>query len=532
MGPSPYGDEGAGNVATTSSDARNAQRGDQPAQIGRRVLRLRTERGLTQRELAEPAYTPAYVSTLESGKVRPSEAALRHLAERLGVDYEELATGRPAHVAAELRLRLTDARRALATGAPEDAAALFRSLHTEAVEQDLPPEQAAALLGLADCLLESGELTEARTHFAAVERLLSHEPLPHRVPAIRGRATAHLLAGELRYACYLLESTLDELNASGLHDPDALLLLYTASIAPYMDMGAHARAAHAAELALALAPGVSDPALVASMHRGVARTLIAAGRITEADASLAKAQELYQQLHIRTELAHCHWMRGYVHAQDGDLDRAERELRTAHDMLASKRAALFTEQVAVELADVLRRRGRTEEARGLLHPLLTSEDRDDETDQGGRAPEGTAGTTGGTQGRATGEANGAGTGGALHAGRGAVHAGGAHRLLGLIAEDDGDAEAAERHYRAALALLHRTSAAGDLADLCRLLGDLLRRTGRVEDALDTYRTGLGHRAAPGTTTLGPAPAAPPMGDLPAPPRHRDPPGHASPADSV
>ncbi|KOG57569.1 hypothetical protein ADK38_42965 [Streptomyces varsoviensis] len=98
----------------------------------------------------------------------------------------------------------------------------------------------------------------------------------------------------------------------------------------------------------------------------------------------------------------------------------------------------------------------------------------------------------------------------LNADRGAVHAGGAHRLLGLIAEDRGDTERAEEHYCAALSLLERTGAAGDLADLCRLLGDLLRRTGRVEAALDAYRTGLGHRAAPGTTTLGPAPAEPPV----------------------
>ncbi|MET9544872.1 helix-turn-helix transcriptional regulator [Streptomyces sp. NPDC006627] len=469
--------------ATVAQDSSEGVRPDDPAEIGRRVLRLRGERGLTQRQLAEPAYTPAYVSTLESGKVRPSETALRHLAERLGVSYEELATGRPAELAAGLRLRLTDARRALATGAPEDAAVLFRALREEAVAHALAEEQAAALLGLGDCLLESGELTDARDCFAAAERLLADEPLPRRVPAIRGRATAHLLTGELRYACYLLESTLDELDAAGLHDPEALLLLYTASIAPYMDMGAHARAAHAAELALALAPRVSDPALVAGMHRGVARTLIAEGRIAEADASLAKAQELYRQLHIRTELAHCHWMRGYVHAQDGDLEQAERELRAARSILASKRAALFTEQVEVELADVLRRRGRAAEAQALLRPLLTSAD----------------------------ERDGAGEGtGVLGAGRGAVHAGGAHRLLGLIAEERGDTEAAEEHYCAALSLLERSSAAGDLADLCRLLGDLLRRTGRVEAAMDAYRTGLGHRAAPGTTTLGPAPATPPM----------------------
>lgn len=455
---------------------------DDPVVIGRRVLRLRTELGLTQRQLAEPAYTPAYVSTLESGKVRPSEAALRYLSGRLGVTPEELATGRPARLAAELRLRLTDARRALAVGAPEDAAALFRALCAEAVEHALPGEQAAALLGLGDCLLESGELDDAHECFASVERLLADEPLPRRVPAIRGRATAHRLTGELRYACYLLETALDQLNASGLHDPDALLLLYTASIAPYMDMGAHERGAHAAELALALSPRVDDPALLAGMHRGVARTFIAQGRIAEADASLAKAQDLYRQLHIRTELAHCHWMRGYVHAQDGDLERAESELRTAHDMLTSKRAALFAEQVEVELADVLRRRSKVGEAEALLRPLLAA----------------------GTQTTETTEAP------AFRAGRGAVHVGAAHRLLGLIAEECGDTEAAEEHYRTALPLLERAGAAGDVAGLCCLLGDLLRRTGRTEAALDAYRTGLAHRATPGTTTLGSAPAPPLM----------------------
>jgi tetratricopeptide (TPR) repeat protein len=237
-----------------------------------------------------------------------------------------------------------------------------------------------------------------------------------------------------------------------------------------MDMGAHARAAQAAEFALALAPQVQDPALVARMHRSVARTMIAEGRITEADASLAKAAELYRQLQIRTELANCHWMRGYLYAQNGELERAEGELREAQAMLSAKRAALYTSQVAVELADVLHRRGKSDEADGLLRQVL----------------------------------------GDLSSERGAIHAAAAHRLLGIIAEDSRDTEAAEEHYVRAMSLLERAGAAGDLADLCRLLGDLLRRTGRVEAALDAYRTGLGHRTAPGTTTLGPAPAQPPL----------------------
>lgn len=135
-------------------------------------------------------------------------------------------------------------------------------------------------------------------------------------------------------------------------------------------------------------------------------------------------------------------------------------------MLNVKRAALFTAQVEVELADVLRRLGRHGEASDLLSAFPELGDR-----------------------------------------HGAVHAGGAHRQLGLIAEERGDSETAEEHYVMALGLLERSGASGDPADLCRLLGDLLRRGGRTEAALDAYRTVRGHRSPPGATTLGPAPTA-------------------------
>ncbi|MFF9376093.1 tetratricopeptide repeat protein [Streptomyces griseoluteus] len=443
---------------------------DGPEVVGRRVQRLRAERGMTQKQLAEPAYTPAYISTVEAGRVRASDDALRHIADRLGVTYDELASGRPAGLVTALRLRLTGAQRLLADGRAEEAAERYAALLAEAEDHGLGHERAAALMGLGECALESGELRSAHDHFEQAEELLSGETLPVRVPAVRGRAVAHYLAGELRYAVYLLESALDELNRGGLHDPDALLHLYTAVIGPYMDMGAHARAAQAAEFALALAPRAADPALIARMHRSVARTLLAEGRHAEADASLAKAAGLYRQLRLRTELANCHWMRGYVHAQAGELDRAEEELRQALEMLAETRAALYRSQAAVELADVLHRRGRPAEAAALLDGVL----------------------------------------GDFSSERGAVHAAAAHRLLGIIAEDADETDSAEEHYVRALSLLERAGAAGDLADLCRLLGDLLRRTGRTEAALDAYRTGLGHRTAPGTTTLGPAPAGPPF----------------------
>ncbi|MYU22395.1 helix-turn-helix domain-containing protein [Streptomyces sp. SID8352] len=441
--------------------------------IGRRVQRLRAERGMTQRQLAEPAYTPAYISTLEAGRVRPSDEALRHLAERLGVGYDELATGRPARLATELRLRLTGAHHALASGDAALAAGEYAALLAEAEAHGLEEERAAALTGLGECALETGEPADARGYFERAEECLAGAPLPARVPALRGRAVAHQLAGELRYAVHLMESALDELNRGGLHDPDALLLLYSGVIGPYMDLGAHARAAEAAEFALALAPRAGDPALVARMHRSVAGTLLAEGRLAEADASLAKAAELYRELRLRTELANCHWMRGHVHARNGELARAEAELRRALEMLPTARPHHCRGRAAVELADVLRRDDRPEEAAELLRSVLD-----------GLSPR-----------------------------CGTPHAAGVHRLLGLLAEEAGDGGAAEEHYVRALGLLERggsASSAGELAFLCRLLGDLRRRAGRTEAAMDAYRTGLGHCMAPDETPLGPAPAPPPL----------------------
>src|ERR671932_2871849 len=85
--------------------------------IGQRLRRLRLEKGLSQRELAGPGVSYAYVSRIEGGQRRPSLRAVRVLARKLGVTAEYLETGsdiddteaRELHIAdAELALRLAD----------------------------------------------------------------------------------------------------------------------------------------------------------------------------------------------------------------------------------------------------------------------------------------------------------------------------------------------------------------------------------------------------------------------------------------
>src|SRR5437660_2869422 len=81
--------------------------------IAQRIRRLRLKRRLSQRQLAGPGVSYAYVSRIETGGRKPSLKAMRLLARRLGVSLEELETGRRVPAAADRELRVSDAELAL-----------------------------------------------------------------------------------------------------------------------------------------------------------------------------------------------------------------------------------------------------------------------------------------------------------------------------------------------------------------------------------------------------------------------------------
>ena len=64
-----------------------------PSALGERVRQLRIARGLTQTQLGQGRFSKEYVSQIERGRVRPTQAALDWLAERLGVSRQFLEAG-------------------------------------------------------------------------------------------------------------------------------------------------------------------------------------------------------------------------------------------------------------------------------------------------------------------------------------------------------------------------------------------------------------------------------------------------------
>src|SRR4029450_5341179 len=77
--------------------------------VGARLKRLRSERGLSQRDLSSPGVSYAYISRIEPGARTPSVKALRKLAQKLGVSVEYLETGRDIRDVDDRELRLADA---------------------------------------------------------------------------------------------------------------------------------------------------------------------------------------------------------------------------------------------------------------------------------------------------------------------------------------------------------------------------------------------------------------------------------------
>ena len=100
---------------------------DDPAAVGKRVFEAREAAGLSQRELAFPGCSAAYISRIERGERVPSLQVMRELARRTGVSEHALAFGREALDAA-VADRVRAAEAAEAGGDPAERASAYQSL--------------------------------------------------------------------------------------------------------------------------------------------------------------------------------------------------------------------------------------------------------------------------------------------------------------------------------------------------------------------------------------------------------------------
>ncbi|MFJ4903498.1 helix-turn-helix domain-containing protein [Streptomyces sp. NPDC088727] len=167
----------------------------QPA-FGSRLKKLRLARGLSQSALAGDGMSTGYLSRLESGGRQPTERAVAHLAERLGLqpsDFEEPSAGSLAHA-------ITLATSAFApTGAATTAEGLREAYAAESHESPALRWQALWLLARARRL--EGDFVGERAHLEELVRLGDEVALPElRVRGLTRLARCLRSFGEIQTA--------------------------------------------------------------------------------------------------------------------------------------------------------------------------------------------------------------------------------------------------------------------------------------------------------------------------------------------
>jgi tetratricopeptide (TPR) repeat protein len=409
--------------------------------IGERLRRLRRERGLSQRALASPGVSYAYISRIEAGTRQPSMKALRKLAVKLGVSPEYLETGNELAESERRELRLAEAELALRLGDGTKAESQLRELVAEAQATGDLASASRAQLALALAADERGEHAAAIAGFEAAFAFERPSPLVRLdVYATLGRAYGALGDNEQEIALY--QRCLDDLEEV----PDGrtaqtryrILLSYALSDAGDLD-----EAERVLRTALKDASREEDPYMRVRVFWSLARLAEMEGRSPAALRYARRAIALLEATEDHVHRARAHLLAAWIMNSTGNGAGAAEQLDHAEALFGQSASSDDLARVKVERAHSAAQTGNgpeavrhAQEAIDLLHgehaPIL-----------------GTAFT-------ALGE--------------------------GLALE--GDTDAADNAFRRGVDLLEETHRWREAYQACRAWAQLLREGGRQQEAID------------------------------------------------
>jgi transcriptional regulator with XRE-family HTH domain len=303
--------------------------------VGERLKRLRLERGLSQRELAAPGVSYAYISRIEAGTRQPSVKALRRLASKLGVSADYLETGSDLDAASARELRLGDLELAVRLGERDGAEAALEDALAEAVAAGDRHASLRARVALAQLALESGGYDRA---VYLLEAALEGEVF---APAERFDIYANLgrgyaMGGRPDRAVDLYERCMEGVAELG-GDP-ALEARYAALLSYALtDMGEVARAEDVVRQALARVQDTGDPYMRVRLYWSIARLAHSQARESVALENLRKAIALLQATEDTFHLARAHVLAAEIELGRANPDEAERHLKSADDLFGAGR---------------------------------------------------------------------------------------------------------------------------------------------------------------------------------------------------
>lgn len=337
--------------------------------IGERLRRVRKERGLSQRQLAEPGVSYAYISRIEAGSRRPSVTALRKLARKLGVSADYLESGVDVSERERRELKLVEAQLLLKLDG--DAAAAEHGLRELVDEANAAGDvtlaaRAHVTLGLA--LLERGDAAAAA---GELEPALGDEdpPFAAQPEPYVALARAYAAAGQAQKAVAFLERCLDEIsNRIARHPTYARFAVYLGNA--LADMGEPARARAALAKALDHADEMGDVMMRADLYRSQARLAAAENDHRAALDSLRRAVALLEVTEDTRQLGRGRVVLGAILTGDGQAEAALPHLELAEALLGLQPGVDGLGRLRTEQARAAVELGRADEACALAREAL------------------------------------------------------------------------------------------------------------------------------------------------------------------
>jgi transcriptional regulator with XRE-family HTH domain len=294
------------------------------ADVGARIRSLRTAKGLTQAQVAEPNYTKAYISMLESGRTRASMKALEHIAGVLGVKPADLLGGVAAPAAPQYQL--LEARRFIEQARAPEAIPIL-----EALEEGLGASD--QLVRLRYLAIGYNALGQPKLAFPLIERaqrmaeLLDDGEEQIRVKAVLASAYSRTYAYE--DAARLLRECIAACEDGTLTDPAFQFrrLVDLANTLTNMRQSKQALAAY--ERAIELSLQFSDRTTIGALYAGMAKTYQNDGDLEAAIVYNQKSLQVYEELGLLDQIACTLDNAAMLYAEYGNRERARECLARA-----------------------------------------------------------------------------------------------------------------------------------------------------------------------------------------------------------
>jgi tetratricopeptide (TPR) repeat protein len=329
---------------------------DDPALVGGRLKEAREAAGLSQRQLAFPGCSSAYISRIEAGMRTPSLQVLQLLGQRLGTSGEYLATGKPGVAAqddlivqAEFSLRFDDL---------ENAAGFFQKAMDETESDRI---RAQAYEGLGQIAFRKGEAKRTQDLLEKSLELYGDDVVNHpRLADTLGKVYAML--GDLNGSIAIFDRCLadaqqrkDQIGASRFS-----VVLGHALI----DAAAYNRAEQVLLQTLDLAEQIKDPILHARLYWLESRLRLELDDVERAARYARKALAIVEMTEDRNHVARAHQLVAFIENDRGNPQEALDILEHGRSLLDDS-SPVEVAQYRLEEARALAGLGRVEEATAL-----------------------------------------------------------------------------------------------------------------------------------------------------------------------